>query len=275
MRFYVGHNNEKKCSHLTSCVRKTNVRHDQPERTNSANSSDMIIRCLLPFAIAIFSLGSFDASHGYSVRPPARFVRKVGTEQGIPREAAVSASCPDIVATRATFLGSPVAAAARAFLLVGLVSVSDANAASALASPPLSDPAGKVQSGLVTLSSQAKKIDRAVTKETKKVTKEIKRGAKKVDSAVVKGTKRATKEIKKEVKEVKREAKKADRAVTKEMKKVMNRVDREAEKIGVALERNTGSLVGGKSSGTAAPLKGGVDTSKIKKVCNNQITKCI
>jgi len=144
------------------------------------------------------------------------------------------------------------------------------------------NPSAKFQAGLADLdravSKEAKKIDRAVTKEKKNISKEIRKETKKID----KSTKKATKVIRKEVKKIDKKTQKATKEVKKETKKVMRGVDketekvrREAKKIGSGLEQKANALVGGNSDVVPqARSGGGIDVSKLK-VCDESKEKCL
>jgi len=133
------------------------------------------------------------------------------------------------------------------------------------------NPSAKLQAGLADL-------DRAVSKETKKISKEIKKETKKID----KSTKKAKKEIRKEVKKIDKKTQKATKEVKKETKKVMREVDketekvrREAKKIGSGLEQKASALVGGNNGAVPqASIGGGIDVSKLK-VCDERKKNCL
>lgn len=139
------------------------------------------------------------------------------------------------------------------------------------------DPAASFQAGLESFNKDAKKLGREVSKETKKVTKDMKKEAKKIDRVVSKETKKVTKEIKK-----------VERQVSKETKKVIKKVDKETKgvqletiKLGNTLEKKANDL--GVLSGNSATSSGGkvpskkstgIDTSKMKE-CKDAKTKCL
>ena len=139
------------------------------------------------------------------------------------------------------------------------------------------DPASSFQTGLDSLTKDSKKLGRELSKESKKVTKKVKKEVKKIDRVVSKETKKVTKEINK-----------VERKVTKESKKVMKQVDKETKgvqletkKLGNALEKKANELgvssgYGATSSaGTTPPKKSkGIDTSKMKE-CKDSKTKCL
>lgn len=223
-----------------------------------------------------------------SSRPPLLVIPRDSTALPAPAESA-SISSPvrqqhqrqqKKPLPRAAFLRS-VAFAGTSLLLGGAPPATAA--ATSVAGPSQDDPSAKFQAGLANLdravSKEAKKIDRAVTKEKKNISKEIKKGSKKLD----KSTQKATKTIQKEVKKIDKKTQKATKGIKKETKKVMREVDketekvrREAKKIGSGLEQKAGAFVGG-NGGAAVPQAnsgGGIDVSKIK-VCDDNKKKCL
>lgn len=218
---------------------------------------------LLSFGF-IFLVGNADA---YSCRPLSQ------SRCDTPKRAGGK----ELLLHRADFLRSAVGT----LFLFGLPSAANAAA---------QDPASSFQAGLVLesltkdakklgreLSKETKKIDRVLSKETTKFTKEIKKEAKKIDRVVSKETKKVSKEIKKVEREVSKETKKVIKKVDKETKgvqletkKLGNVLEKKANELGV-LNGNGATSSGGK----VLPKKStGIDTSKMKE-CKDPKTKCL
>lgn len=166
-----------------------------------------------------------------------------------------------------------------------------------------------LQSGLDSLNDQAKSLETAATKQAKTTTKQIQKKTAKVTKTVEKETNKVTKKVEKETnrvtkrveketkkvkKEFKKEAKKVDKVVSKETNKVLKQIDpsgqktkqvkREAGKISDAIGERVdaavryGDTTTNNNSGVAAKKltpTGGIDVSKIKKVCGDPNTKCV
>ena len=137
------------------------------------------------------------------------------------------------------------------------------------------------------LSKDAKKLQKDVAKESKKIQKTVNQEVKKAQKETKKVTKKIEKEVKKDIKVVKKEVKKVDKVVQKETKKVMKQVDQSTQQIKSKIESTTKtnnsmtkSTVGGAAAGStraSAPTTTttGIDVSKIKKVCNDPLGKCL
>lgn len=182
----------------------------------------------------------------------------------------------NVILPRAAFLLSIAAFGGTPFLFGSL----PATAATAITIVPSQDnPAAKFQAGLENLdravTKEAKKVDRTVTKERKKITKTIKIETKKIDNK----TQKVTKDIKKEVKKIDKKTQKATKGIKKETKKVLRDVDKETEKIKQkateiknVVEKKTNALVGGAVPQSSS--SGGIDVSKLK-VCDDSKKKCV
>ena len=141
---------------------------------------------------------------------------------------------------------------------------------------------------LDSLSKDAKKLQKDVEKESKKIQKTVNKEVKKAQKETKKVTKKIEKEVKKDIKVVNKEIKKVDKVVQKETKKMMKQVDQSTHQIKSKIESKTGG--GGNASGRAASgtssskvppppppssTTTGIDVSKIKKVCNDPVGKCL
>mmetsp|Transcript_6024 Transcript_6024/g.10676 ORF Transcript_6024/g.10676 Transcript_6024/m.10676 type:complete len:201 (-) Transcript_6024:214-816(-) len=190
-------------------------------------------------ALILLFLGSVALSKGYGVGPPTR---STGTTVG--------------GSSRASFLQSACVAA----FLISAPSVAVATETSA---------GQQLQAGFNSLNKEVASIDRVLSKQ-----------AKKIDRAVAQKTKPVTKKLNLEVKKATKESKKVMKKVDKKTKVVMKKVDQKtqvvtnkAKKLGSAVEKETKAFIGG-----AAPIQpktGGIDVSRIKKVCKDARGNCL
>jgi len=248
-----------------------------------------IPRCYVMFLNIVLLLGEILSSHAYGLLPTSGIVRN-DSESIKMKNSSINATSTlytkekTKILTRAGFIGG--SSTTLSFLILGTM-------------PSTTNAASPVESGLDSLNSRTKSFENAVTTQAKITTKEVNMKTTKVTKQLEKETAKVSKNIRKETKKakkkIKKEIKKADRAVSKETKKLMKQVDpsgqrtkqvqREAKKVSSAVEQTTNAIMqpSANQSGilvnnmkqSQPPTAGGIDVSKIKKICNDPNTKCV